>query len=117
MRPVTAKAGDDFRVIFRLQVPKGAAYTRPYWHRDDPDRESVNQIDNEKYATLPFPPPALRARVKYSITGPGRAHGENGVSTVVVARFTDDVGKSPTRPLPLLPAFSLTPQPPTQPLS
>ena len=117
MRPVTAKPGDDFRVIFRLQVPKGAAYTRPYWHRDDPDRESVNQIDDEKFATLPFPPPALRARVKYSITGPAAAHGENGISTVVVARFADDTGKERTRPLAVVPAFSVMLEPATQAIS
>ena len=117
MSPVTAKAGDDFRVIFGLQVPKGATYTRPYWHRDDPDRESVNQIDNEKYATLPFPPPALRARVKYSITGPASAHGENGISTVVVARFTDNTGKERRRPLAVVPAFSVMLEPATQAIS
>jgi hypothetical protein len=117
MRPVRAKAGDDFRVIFRLQVPKGAAYIRPYWHRDDPDRESVNQIDNEKYATLPFPPPALRARVKYSIPGPSNAHGENGISTAVVARFTDEAGKERTRPLAVVPAFSVMLEPATQAIS
>ena len=54
---------------FRLRVPKDAAYTRPYWHRDDPNTESINHVDNEKYATLPFPPPALRAQVEYSATG------------------------------------------------
>jgi LmbE family N-acetylglucosaminyl deacetylase len=117
MRPVTAKAGDDFRVIFRLQVPKGAAYTRPYWHRDDPDRESVNHIDNEKWATLPFPPPALRARVKYSVTGPASGHGENGISTVVVARFMDEAGKERTRPLAVVPAFSVMLEPATQAIS
>ena len=117
MKPVTAKAGEDFRVIFRLRVPKGAAYTRPYWHRDDPDRESLNQIDNEKYATLPFPPPALRARVKYSMTGPAGAHGENGISTAVVARFTDGAGKERSRPLAVVPAFSVMLEPATQAIS
>jgi hypothetical protein len=117
MRPITAKAGEDFRVIFRLQVPKGAAYTRPYWHRDDPDRESVNHIDNEKYATLPFPPPALRARLKYSISGPASAHGENAITTAVVARFTDDSEKERTRPLAVVPAFSVMLEPATQAIS
>jgi LmbE family N-acetylglucosaminyl deacetylase len=68
-RRVAIKPGDDLSVVFRLRVPKDAAYTRPYWHRDDPDTESLNDIDNEKYATLPFPPPPLRAHVEYSATG------------------------------------------------
>jgi LmbE family N-acetylglucosaminyl deacetylase len=117
MKPVAARAGDDFRQIFRLRVPKGAAYTRPYWHRDDPDRESVNQIDDEKYATLPFPPPAIKAQVKYSISGPAHEHEENGVSTVAVARFVDDAGKERTRPLAVVPAFSVVLEPATQAIS
>jgi LmbE family N-acetylglucosaminyl deacetylase len=117
MKPVTTKPGNDFRVIFRLRVPKEAAYTRPYWHRDDPDRESVNHIDNEKYATLPFPPPALRARVKYSAVGLDNVRAQNGISTVVVARFTDDAGKERTPPLAVVPAFSVMLEPATQAIS
>jgi LmbE family N-acetylglucosaminyl deacetylase len=117
MRTVTAKPGDDFRVIFRLRVPKDAAYTRPYWHRDDPDRESVNQIDDEKYATLPFPPPALMARVAYSLAGPVGAHGESAISAGVAASFTDGAGKERTRPLAVVPAFSVMLEPATQAIS
>ncbi len=58
----SVEPGQNAKVVFRLKVPKNAAYTRPYWHRDDPDTESVNHVDDEKYATLPFPPPVLRAR-------------------------------------------------------
>ena len=65
-RPEIVKAGDDLHANFRLRVPKDAKYTRPYWHRDDPETEAVNHIDNEKYVTLPFPPPALRARMEYA---------------------------------------------------
>jgi LmbE family N-acetylglucosaminyl deacetylase len=53
--PVAIKPGDNINAVFRLRVPKDAADTRPYWHRDDPETESVNHIDDEKYATLPFP--------------------------------------------------------------
>jgi LmbE family N-acetylglucosaminyl deacetylase len=117
MKPVTTKPGSDFRVIFRLRVPKEAAYTRPYWHRDDPDRESVNHIDNEKYATLPFPPPALRARVMYSAVGLDSLRAQNSISTVVVARFTDDAGKEQTPPLAVVPALSVMLEPATQAIS
>jgi len=73
---VAVKSGDNLRVVFRLKVPKDAAYTRPYWHRDDPETESVNHIDDEKYATLPFPLPVLRARVEYRLqAGEQRSSG------------------------------------------
>ena len=114
---VAIKPGEKMQVIFRLQVPKGAAYTRPYWHRDDPDREAVNHIDDEKYATLPFPPPALRARVEYSVAGVGGARGKNGITAVVVAPFVDDAGKQRSRPLAVVPAFSVMLEPGTQVIS
>jgi len=104
-----------------LRVPKDAAYTRPYWHRDNPDVEAVNHIDNEKYATLPFPPPALRARVEYSVGGTGATAStsttRNGVTSVVVTPFLDDAGKRRERPLAIVPALSVMLEPGTQVIS
>ena len=54
-KPETVQPGKDLHADFRLRVPKDTPYTRPYWHRDDPNTEAINHIDNEKYATLPFP--------------------------------------------------------------
>ncbi len=54
---------------FVVQIPADAAdakfYTRPYWHRADPETESINTIDDERYVTLPFPPPPFHATVQY----------------------------------------------------
>ena len=98
-------------------MPKNAAYTRPYWHRDNPDTEAVNHIDNEKYVTLPFPPPALRARVEYSVSG-GPSGGEKwNRDAVVVTPFVDDAGKTEARPLAIVPAFSVMLEPGTQVIS
>lgn len=116
VRPEIVKPGDDLHANFRLRVPKGAAYTRPYWHRDDPDRDAVNHVDNEKYVTLPFPPPALRARVEYSVNDNG-ATGHNGVNAVVETPFLDDAGKQRSRPLAIVPAFSVELEPGTQVIS
>ena len=116
-RPIAVKPGDTLRVMFRLRVPKDAKYTRPYWHRDDPDRESVNHIDDEKYATLPFPPPGVRARMHYSITVAGNGHAMNGITAVVTTPFLDETGKLRTRPLAIVPAFSVMLEPGTQVIS
>jgi LmbE family N-acetylglucosaminyl deacetylase len=116
-KPVSIKPGDSVNAVFRLRVPKGAAYTRPYWHRDDPDTESVNHIDEEKYATLPFPPPALRARVTYSTTGGGGAAVKNEIGATIVARFIDDAGAEQSRPLAVVPVFSVALEPGTQVIS
>jgi LmbE family N-acetylglucosaminyl deacetylase len=103
--------------VFRLQVPKDASYTRPYWHRDNPETESVNQIDDERYVTLPFPPPVLRARVEYSVAGTDGRHETNGIGATVLARFVDDAGNERARPLAVVPAFSVALEPGTQAIS
>jgi LmbE family N-acetylglucosaminyl deacetylase len=115
-RPLTVKAGKDVHADFKLRVPKNAAYTRPYWHRDDPDREAVNHIDNEKYATLPFPPPALRARVEYSLSA-SAGRTRNGITAAVITPFVNDAGKLEARPLAVVPAFSVMLEPGTQVIS
>jgi LmbE family N-acetylglucosaminyl deacetylase len=116
-RPETVKPGEDLHANFRLQVPEDTPYTRPYWHRDNPDTESINHIDNEKYATLPFPPPALRARVEYTLSDAGGVKTRNGITTVVVTPFVDDEGKQAARPLAIVPAFSVELEPGTQVIS
>jgi LmbE family N-acetylglucosaminyl deacetylase len=117
IRPEAIKPGDELRVTFRLRVPKDAAYTRPYWHRDDPDTETVNHIDNEKFATLPFPPPALGARVTYAVPSSSGAKVENQISAVVVTPFLDEAGKESARPVAVVPAFSVMLEPGTQVIS
>ena len=112
----TVNAGSDFHADFRLRVPKDTSYTRPYWHRDDPDTESINHIDNEKYATLPFPPPSLRARVEYSLAE-GNARAHNAVTSQVVSHFRDAEGKELSRTLAVVPAFSVMLEPGTQVIS
>lgn len=112
----TVAPGKDLHADFHLRVPKNTPYTRPYWHRDNPETESINHIDNEKYATLPFPPPALRARMKYS-AGSGALRGKSEISTAVLGKFVDDNGKSEFHPLAVLPAFSVMLDPGTQVIS
>jgi LmbE family N-acetylglucosaminyl deacetylase len=116
-RRVAIKPGDSEHVVFRLRVPKDAVYTRPYWHRDDPDTESVNHIDDERYVTLPFPPPVLRARVEYSVVGTGGVEGKNGIGTTIVTRFVDEAGTECARPVAVVPAFSVALEPGTQAIS
>jgi LmbE family N-acetylglucosaminyl deacetylase len=122
-RPVATKPGETVHVVFRLRVPKNAAYTRPYWHRDTPETESVTHIDDEQYATLPLPPPLLRARVEYSVASSEAPHAphapyERGaIGATVVSLFTDDAGKPRAQPLAIVPAFSVALEPGTQVIS
>lgn len=118
VRPAPVKPGDDLEATFRLKVPTDAAYSRPYWHRDNPETDSINHVDNEKYATLPFPPPPLRARVEYSVAqSADAAPVKNSIQQTVVTPFIDPTGARRARPLAVVPAFSVALEPGTQMIS
>ena len=128
LAPVAA-AGQDQYANFIVEIPANAAnehvYTRPYWHRDDPETDSVNKIDDERYVTLPFPPPPFHATVQYhpersgfdlSFIGGehkiGASEGpRTGITTPVVAEFSDDKGVERKRTLAIVPAFSVILEP------
>ncbi len=121
--------GADQYANFVVQIPADAAeanfYTRPYWHRADPESESINTVDDERYATLPFPPPPFHATVQYhshhsahDLTLFGGAHklgGSDGpeteISSPVVVPFLDDRGVERRRTLAIVPAFSVMLEP------
>jgi LmbE family N-acetylglucosaminyl deacetylase len=116
-RPEMVAPGKDLHADFRLRVPKNTAYTRPYWHRDDPDVDGIHHVDNEAYATLPFPPPSLQARVEYSVGDAKEPRTRNGIATPVVTPFVDNAGKQRSCPLAVVPAFSVALEPGTQVIS
>jgi LmbE family N-acetylglucosaminyl deacetylase len=79
-----------------------AGYTRPYWHRHDPERDSLNLIDEPQYQTLPFPPAPFHVVMEY------RYRGLNGsVEAPVMVRFRWPDGSEGERPLGIGPEFSL----------
>jgi LmbE family N-acetylglucosaminyl deacetylase len=100
-------AGEGTR--FRVTVAKDAEYTRPYWHRDDPERDAINTVDDARYATLPFPPPPLKAHANYVLNGkPGVAHA------VVMVRYKEPSIGEAERALAVAPAFSVMLEPGAQ---
>ncbi len=121
--------GKDQYANFVVQIPVQAAdghyYTRPYWHRSNPETESINTIDDERYVTLPFPLPPFHATVQYhthrsphDLTLFGGTHelgGTNGpeteISSPVVTQFVDDKGVERSRTLAIVPAFSVMLEP------
>jgi len=121
--------GKDQYANFVVQIPADAAdakvYTRPYWHRADPETESINTIDDERYVTLPFPPPPFRAAVEYHthrsahdvsiIGGEHKLGGADGPTTgdeiSVFAEFVDDHNVERKRTVAIVPAFSVVLEP------
>ncbi|MGB8976149.1 MAG: PIG-L family deacetylase [Terriglobales bacterium] len=86
-------------VRFRIEVPANAQITRPYWHRNDPERDSLNIVDDAKYQGLPFPPPPVEAMARFA-DGPL-------VRAVCMVRYKNSAGVVSERPLAVAPAFSI----------
>jgi LmbE family N-acetylglucosaminyl deacetylase len=90
------------KITFQVTLPATAELTRPYWHRDNPETDSIYVVDDPRYVTLPFPPPPLRAHAVYAV------NGEEG--TVRAVGMVDQAGNR-ERPLAVGPAFSVMLEP------
>jgi LmbE family N-acetylglucosaminyl deacetylase len=87
---------------FRMTLCDKAGYTRPYWHRHDPERDPLNTIDEPQYQTLPFPPAPFHVRMEYQYQGlPG------SIEVPVMVRFKRADGSEDEHPLAIGPAYSL----------
>lgn len=103
------KRGSGAAATFRVTVAKDAAYTRPYWHRDDPERDAINTIDDPRYVTLPFPPPPVQAHASYTLNGkPGLARA------VAMVGYKEAPAGVVERALAAAPAFSVMLEPGAQ---
>lgn len=105
------EANQQASAQFRVTVPADAQYTRPYWHRDDP-QEGVYKIDQPQYATLALPPWPLHARAIYAL-----GDGESEVDTVVQTKHVDPTYGQTERPLAVAPPVSVSLEPALQVIS
>ena len=99
------QSGKELTVHFRVQVPAKAQITRPYWHRDDPERDALNIIDEPKYQGLPIPPPPVEVIGDLS---------EVRVQATCMVRYKNASGELSERPLAVAPAFSVMLEPAEQ---
>lgn len=78
---------------FTVKASASAQYTKPYYHRDDPEVDPIYKIDNPADLTLPLTPRPVRAEVEYEL---------NGVTSKVVhLAEADSVLEGGTRAAPL----------------
>ena len=92
-----------------VTVAKDAPLTRPYWHRDNPETDTINTIDRPEYFGLPFPPNPVWVRAEYEIDGQ-----TNTIDAPVIAKYKGADGTELDRPVSIAPAFSVTLEPGTQ---
>ena len=107
--PARLAPGDGCAITFRVSPPANALPTKAYFHRDDPETDSVYQIDEPQYETLALPPPPVSARVVYEV------EGQEGVLTAVARTPEHDVhAEAWSMPLAVVPSFSVQTAPTTQ---
>ena len=122
------KPGEDYYANFRLRVPQNASYTRPYFHRTSPE-DAVYQISDQRYLTLPLPPPPLQVKADYYVP---QSKGHNftfaghdvqlasakgwlaSIAGAVTVPYRDAGGQDRNPTLAVGPEFSVTVDPPTQ---
>ncbi len=100
-----AKSADKPSVAefdFRMTPCAKAGYTRPYWHRRDPERDALHTIDEPLYQTLPFPPPPFHVRMEYQYQGLA-----GSIEVPVMVRFKQSDGSEGEHPLAIGPEFSI----------
>ena len=96
-------------VTFRVTPPADAQVTKAYFHRNDPETDSIYTIDQPQYLTLPLPPPPVSVHVVYTL---GDREGE--MTAVARTPLHDDHGKAWSMPLVVVPPFSIHTVPSTQ---
>ncbi len=107
--PARIAPGDGCALMFRVSPPADAQITKAYFHRNDPETDSIYQIDQPEYQTLALPPPPVSARVVYSIEGQ-----EGVLSSVARTPIHDTKGEAWSMPLAVVPPFSVSTSPSTQ---
>ena len=107
--PAQIAPGDGCALMFRVSPPIDAQITKAYFHRSDPETDSIYQIDRPEYATLALPPPAVSARAVYTIEGQ-----EGDLRAVARTPIHDTKGEAWSMPLAVVPPFSVITFPSTQ---
>ena len=103
--------GQDYLTELRLTLPANVLDTRPYWHRDHPQEDAINTLDQPRYATLPFTPIPFRVEVEYACTENGPADSPVEISSQVLVHFRDEGGQEQKRILAVAPEFSVMLEP------
>ena len=91
---------------FRVKVPADAQYDRPYWHRANPEVDSVNTVDDNLHAGIPFSPPLVWARADYAIGSQAEA-----IQALGVLKYSGPSGRETEQTLAIVPPFSVALEP------
>ena len=99
---IESGAANNSKVTFKVTVPEDAEFTRPYWHRDNPETDAINIIDDPRYLTLPYPPFPVKVRASYEVEGKTGA-----LHSLAMMKYKDSKGDVLERAVAVAPAFSV----------
>jgi len=111
--------GQNYDYTFDLQLPE-TAYTKPGFHRADPQRDSVYTADQPQLITLPFAakfPAAVHASYELADIGSSKSSADLAsaklpeISGPVTVPLVDDHGVAGKQELAIVPAFSVAVEP------
>jgi hypothetical protein len=93
-------------------------YTRPYWHRQNPETNGVSIVDQKQFQTLPFAPSPFHEDVAYAMSHHPTPQNEPSwrrpwpwMSVPVITDMQVADGSSEKRELAIVPAFSVALEP------
>ncbi len=95
-------SGNSVEIRFKVFVSPTAEPTKPYWHRNNPETEALNIIDDPQYQGLPFSSPPVTASGTF-----GKPDALETISADCMVRYKDSSGAISERPLAVAPAFSV----------
>jgi LmbE family N-acetylglucosaminyl deacetylase len=118
-RAVHVRPGQEDSKESSLRVPEhfNRMYTRPYWHRQNPETDSVNIIDDPRFATLPLPPFPFSEDVAYSLKDQAMPRNDAHpgqqprISAPLTAELRMESGKSAKEQVSIVPQFSIALEP------
>ncbi len=95
--------------MFRVTVPENALPTKPYFHRNDPETDTIYEIDQPVFLTEALPPPPVSGHVAYTIND-----GQGAIYAFGRTPLHDTKGNAWSMPLSVVPPFSVETSPGTQ---
>lgn len=98
----TISPGDDDAVQFKISVPENATYTKPYFWRTNPETETVYNLSQPQYLTLPWAPYPVHATANFSVNG--ETSSASGIAKI---KFVDPALGQSERPLAVGPPVSV----------
>jgi LmbE family N-acetylglucosaminyl deacetylase len=100
--PTFLAPGEMAEAQFQVTVPENAIETRPYWHRQNPETDTVYDLDGQGPIIVPWSRYPLSGAVHFMLPG-----GEGMAHAVAKIKFVDPTLGQSERPLMIGPPISV----------